>query len=218
MSTINWNGFNWNSPGGGQPAPPGVAAPPAPNLPAYNSNMWQAENVSVQAGCLQFVLARNSGWMWDSNTNSLQPSTGPDQIWAAAQAVLAVPAGQQLTYGKYVVTLKAGGCGAGQDAWRPFTGDNTTAGTNTSTIFGVFLFDPAAPAPYNEIDFVKIGYQNQNLGGAWINQQPGGPVPTAPSSRSSRGTTTRRASPTGTSSTASTSPTTACPPTARSHS
>ncbi|MBS1914463.1 MAG: hypothetical protein JST22_20910 [Bacteroidetes bacterium] len=176
MGTITWGGYTWNT--GTQPAPPAVAAPPDPNLPYYNSNMWQAQNVSVQSNCLQLTLARNSGYIWDSNTNSLQPSSGPDQIWAAAQAVLQLPSGTQLTYGDYLVTVKAGtAASGGQSDWAPFTGSNTASGANTSTIFGTFLFDPQAAPPYNEMDIVEIGYQNQNQSGAWINQQPGGPVP-----------------------------------------
>lgn len=163
-TTVECFGYTWIT--DSQPLPPGLYAPPAPNLPAYNSNMWQPQNVQVSGGTMQLTLARNSGYVWN---NGFQPSSGPDQIWAAAQAVLQLPAGQQLTYGAFLVTVEPVG------GWGPFVGGDTAPGQNTSTIFGAFTFDTAAPAPFSEMDVVEIGYQNQNSAGAWINQQPGGP-------------------------------------------
>jgi hypothetical protein len=133
--------------------------------------MWQPGNVSVVSDALQLTVQRNSGYIWN---NGFQPSTGPNQIWAGAQAVLDLSStGQQLTYGLFAVTvLPVGG-------WGPFIGGDTATGQETAVTFGAFTFDPGAPAPYNEMDIVEIGYQNQNLSGAWINQQPGGPTNSA---------------------------------------
>jgi hypothetical protein len=166
MSTsVQCFGFNWIT--DSNPLPPGMAAPPAANLPAYNENMWQPGNVSVVGGVLQLTVQRNSGYIWN---NGFQPSTGPNQIWAAAQAVLDLSStGQQLTYGLFAVTVQPVG------GWGPFIGGDTAAGQETATTFGAFTFDPGAQPPNNEMDIVEIGYQNQNAGSAWINQQPGGP-------------------------------------------
>jgi hypothetical protein len=167
-TTVECFGYTWLT--NSQPLPPNVAAPPSPDLPAYNANMWQPQNVAVVDGGLQLTVQRNSGYIWNSNTNSLQPSNGPDQIWAGAQAVLDLAAmGQQLTYGTFAVTVQPAG------GWGPFVGGDTAPGQETATTFGAFTYDPCASAPYGEMDVVEIGYQNQNQAGAWINQQPGGP-------------------------------------------
>ncbi|HXO40099.1 MAG TPA: hypothetical protein VN999_01525, partial [Thermoanaerobaculia bacterium] len=94
-TTVECFGYTWIT--DSQPLPPTPAAPPAPDLPAFNSNMWVQQNVALVDGALQLTVARDSGYIW--NNNAFQPSNGPDQIWAAAQAVLQLPAGQQLTYG-----------------------------------------------------------------------------------------------------------------------
>lgn len=168
MSDLQCFGYSWIT--NSQPPPPAVAAPPLPNLPAYNSNMWQPGNVSVVNGQLQLMVQRNSGYAW-SPSQGIYPTTGPGQIWAGAQAVLDVASmGRQLTYGSLVATV------ACQGGWAPFTGPNTAGTAETATTLGIFTFDTAAPAPFNEIDIVEIGYQNQNQAGAWINQQPGGPA------------------------------------------
>lgn len=155
MSTITCLGQNWDN--SVQPAPPAVAAPPAPNLPAYNSNYWVSQNAAVTSdGELQLSVQRNSNEYWDNT-----------ECWAAGQAVLQIPSGQMLAYGTYLVTFYPVG------GWADFSGGNTASGQNTSTTFGVFIFDPQAPdaaCPFNEIDIVEVGYQNQTSADAWINQ------------------------------------------------
>ena len=161
-SPINALGYSWIT--NSQPAPCTVAAPPLPNLPNYNSNLWLPANVeAVTVGsvtdALQLTLAQNSGCYWETT-----------EIWAAAQAVLNLPSGTSLTYGKIVATIAPVG------GWAPFIGGCTESGQDTSTTFGIFTFDPSALAPFNEIDIVEVGYQNQNQTGSWINTQPGGPT------------------------------------------
>ncbi|MCU0434719.1 MAG: hypothetical protein MUC87_14785 [Bacteroidia bacterium] len=151
MSTITCLGQNWNN--AVQPAPPATAAPPAPTS-SYNSNFWVSQNAAVtDNGELQLSVQANSGQYWNGM-----------ECWAAGQAVLEVPSGQMLAYGTYLVTFYPVG------GWSDFSGGDTQPGQNTSTTFGVFIFDPAASFPYNEIDIVEVGYQNQNSANAWINQ------------------------------------------------
>lgn len=166
MSTVQCFGYTWIT--NSQPLPPAVASPPDPDLPAYNSNMWQPQNVSVVAGALQLTVQRNSGYTW--NGHAIVKDQGPNQIWAGAQATLDLSGGKQLTYGRFEVTVQPVG------GWGPFVGGDTAPEQETATIFGAFTFDPQAPAPFNEMDVVEIGYQNQASAGSWINQQPGGPT------------------------------------------
>lgn len=158
--TISALGFTWVT--DSKPLPPATAAPPV-----SPPNMWLPANVASVNNNLQLTLAQNSGqYYWNSQGQKIE-------IWAAAQAVLSLAGGTSLTYGKIVATVVPLG------GWDTFTGGCTAAGQNTSTTLGVFIFDPAAgsdPVPYNEIDVVEVGYQNQNQSGAWINQQPGGPA------------------------------------------
>ncbi|MGL5891521.1 MAG: hypothetical protein ACRC3B_16645 [Bacteroidia bacterium] len=151
---IQFSGYNWNT--NTQPAPPTTAAPPAPNLPAYNSNFWMPQNASLTADNeLQLSVQANSGEYWNGV-----------ECWAAGQAVLELPQGQMLNYGTYLVTFYPVG------GWGNFIGGNTQPNQDTSTTFGVFIFDPAAPdspCPFNEIDIVEVGYQNQNAADGWIN-------------------------------------------------
>ena len=166
--TINALGYTWIT--NSQPIPnpitcDAVAAPPLPNLPNYNSNFWLPANVDTVAlgsSCaLRLTLARNSGCYWQST-----------EIWAAAQAVLALPTGTSLAYGKILVTIKPVG------GWAPFIGGCTGLNQNTTTTLGIFTYDKSSPPPFNEIDIVEVGYQNQNSTGSWINGQPSTPPTT----------------------------------------
>lgn len=166
-STINALGYSWIT--NSKPAPPVATAPPVPNLPDYNSNLWLADNVGVVSidsvmDALQLTLAQNSGCFY-TNAQGQQI-----EIWAAAQAVLDLPIGTSLTYGKIVATIAPVG------GWSPFIGGCTEEGQDTSTTFGIFTFDTSALTPFNEIDIVEVGYQNQNQAGSWINAQPNGPI------------------------------------------
>lgn len=154
-TTLSALGHTWITTS--KPLPPATAAPPA-SPPSF----WIPGNVTAEPGGLQLALERDSGVTWEGQ-----------QAWAAAQAVLQRPQGKILGYGTYRVTVRAGKASdTGNAAWDPFCGPNTTA-ANTSTTFGAFTFDPTIAAPFNEIDLVEIGYQNQNQAGGWINQQPG---------------------------------------------
>ena len=166
-TTIDALGFSWIT--NSQPAPCTVAAPPVADLPNYNSNLWLPANVEKVAvgsvtDALQLTLAQNSGCYYTNNQGQ------QIEIWAAAQAVLDLPSGTSLNYGKIVATIAPVG------GWAPFIGGCTEQGQNTSTTLGIFTFDQAASAPFNEIDIVEVGYQNQNQATSWINTQPGGPT------------------------------------------
>ena len=166
--TINALGYTWITNSQIIPNPntcDAVAAPPLPHLPNYNSNFWSPANVdtlAVGSSCaLRLTLARNSGCYWQGT-----------EIWAAAQAVLALPTGTSLAYGKILVTIKPVG------GWAPFIGGCTGLNQNTTTTLGIFTYDPLGQTPFNEIDIVEVGYQNQNSSDSWINGQPSTPPTT----------------------------------------
>ena len=176
-TTINALGYTWitNSqpiPNPNDPIPcTAVAAPPLPHLPNYNSNFWLPANVEAvtlgSVSCaLQLTLAKNSGCSYYDTSGAEQ------KIWAAAQAVLALPTGTSLAYGKILVTIKPVG------GWAPFIGGCTGLNQNTTTTLGIFTYDPLGQTPYGEIDIVEVGYQNQNSHDSWINGQPSTPPTT----------------------------------------
>lgn len=160
-------GYNWIT--NSQPTPDpnncdaNKAAPPD-----STPNFWLPANVEAvtlgSVSCaLQLTLAKNSGC-------SYYDQGGVEhKIWAAAQAVLALPPGTSLTYGKILVTIVPVG------GWAPFIGgctEQTTPQQNTTTTLGIFTYDPLGSTPYGEIDIVEVGYQNQNQQTSWINGQP----------------------------------------------
>jgi hypothetical protein len=158
-ATINALGFSWIT--DSQPVP----NPSNPVFTDPGPNLWLPANTASVNNTLQLTLAQNSGCFY-YNSQGQQV-----EIWAAAQAVLNIASsGVSLTYGKIVATVVPIG------GWDAFIGGCTAPGQNTSTTFGIFTYDPSAPAPSNEIDVVEIGYQNQNQATGWINQQPGGPT------------------------------------------
>jgi hypothetical protein len=158
LTTIQALGYSWIT--NSQPIP----SMPNPTYADPGNNLWLPANVANVNDALQLTLAQNSGCYY-YNSQGQQVT-----IWAAAQAVLDIPSGSSLNYGKIVATVVPVG------GWGPFIGGCTQAGQNTSTTFGIFTFDPSAGAPFNEIDVVEVGYQNQNQSTGWINTQPGGPA------------------------------------------
>ena len=167
-TTINALGYSWitNSqpiPNPLDPSPCTAKAAPPDSAP----NFWLPANVdtvAVGSSCaLRLTLAKNSGCTY-YDTSGVQ-----QKIWAAAQAVLALPTGTSLNYGKILVTIAPVG------GWAPFIGgctEQTTPQQNTTTTLGIFTYDPLGQTPYGEIDIVEVGYQNQNQQTSWINGQP----------------------------------------------
>jgi len=162
-------GYNWITNSQIIPNPNTCDAKAAP--PDSAPNFWLPANVdTVAVGslcALRLTLAKNSGC-------SYYDGAGVEhKIWAAAQAVLALPTGTSLTYGKMLVTIAPVG------GWAPFIGgcaEQTTPQQNTTTTLGIFTYDPSGPDPHGEIDIVEVGYQNQNQANSWINQQPKTPT------------------------------------------
>lgn len=155
--TIKALGHSWIT--DSQPLPPTTQNP--------GNNLWLPANVAASGEDLELTLAQNSGCYYYNNQGQ------KIEIWAAAQAVLDLPTGKSLTYGKIVACVVPVG------GWGSFIGGCTEPNQDTSTTFGIFTYDPANPnatVPYNEIDVVEVGYQNQNQSGGWINGQPGGPT------------------------------------------
>src|SRR5882724_11574092 len=104
MATMSWNSMNWNT---SPNPPPGTTAPsPTSPPPGAPENLWLPANVSVVDGNLQLTLQQDSGWTWSSQ-DGWQPATPGEagQVWAACEAVLELPAGTQLTYGTFCVTV-----------------------------------------------------------------------------------------------------------------
>lgn len=157
ISTITWNdytiqtNFHPEMPAG---SPPGIE-------PAYNQ--WNPKNVRVVGNELQLSIERNSPTIWEGQ-----------HVWAAAEGVVI---NRLPTHGTYCCTFRIVDAG-GSPAWTHFSTSNPNP--NTSTIFGIFLYDANAnvqPNPYGEIDLLELGFQNQpNNGTGWIAKQPGGPV------------------------------------------
>ncbi|HEU4718298.1 MAG TPA: hypothetical protein VFU15_10710 [Bacteroidia bacterium] len=156
MQTISWKNFTIRT--DFHPAMPAGSLPGIP--PAYNQ--WNPANVQVVNNNLQLSLQRNSPTIWQGQ-----------HVWAASEAVVQ----NSLGYGTYCCTFRIVDA-SGKNAWAQFSTLN--ASPNTSTIFGVFLYDAVGTGGSNpncEIDIIEVGFQNQpNNGQGWIGQQPGGPA------------------------------------------
>lgn len=157
METIQWNGYTIQT--------DFHAAPTTPSLPGVgNGNMWQPINTKVVGNDLQLSIERNGVAIWEGQ-----------QVWAAAEAVIQ----EEAKFGQYCVSFKVTDAN-GDNAWEQFSLDNSTP--NITTIFGIFLYNESGTGGTNthdEIDFLELGFQNQqNTPASWINTQPGGPTAT----------------------------------------